>query len=113
MAKLLIKHNNAPSIETTAKITLIGGGFALISACDFYWLNLFSWRLHNGKYKQYAYRRFAVGKITYTKKMHREIKNCPPDEETHHIDLDGLNNCRNNLENLTPHFHRLKHGKTQ
>ena len=113
MSKLLIKKTPNHPEQPTAEILLIGGGSVLVSQKDFFWLNLFRWRLFNGKYKKYAYRRFAISGKTHTIKMHREIMCCPPDMETHHKDLNGLNNTRENLENLTPLNHRLAHGKNR
>lgn len=97
----------------SANIPLIGGGFCVVSHCDLLWLSKYKWRLFTGKYKQYAYRRFFADGKTHTIKMHREIMNCPPDMETHHKNKNGLNNYRENLENLTPLDHRLIHGKTR
>lgn len=113
MSKLLIKSEPRPQLIASAEIPLIGGGFAIVSAKDFFWLNIFSWRLFHGNYKDYAYRRWSVDGKTRTVKMHREIMNPMNDEETHHKDLNGLNNTRENLENLTPLNHRLAHGKSR
>ena len=107
------KHFLPPQVQTTAQIPLIGGGFAVVSLCDFHWLNRYAWRLFTGKPKNYAYRRYTVDDKTFTVKMHREIHFAIKGDEVHHIDGNGLNNTRENLIDLSPIEHRLKHGKSR
>jgi hypothetical protein len=113
VSKLLIKTTPIPSIQSTVRIRLTADFFCLVSERDYEWLKFYDWRLFNGKYKKYAYHRWQIGGQTFTAKMHREIMSCTKAMETHHIDLNGLNNTRENLVNLTPLDHRLAHGKSR
>jgi len=113
MSKLLVKKTPVLTAQPSARIFPIGGGACYVDEKDAFWLSHFRWRLYHGKYKKYAYRRFTIDGKTHTIKMHRELMNCPKDMETHHKDLNGLNNCKDNLVNLTPIDHRLAHGKSR
>jgi len=113
MSKFLIKRTPGPYETDTARIYLTSSVFCLVSSCDYEWLSRYKWRLDNTGYNLYAYRRYTVKSRTHTIKMHREIMNCPDDMETHHTDLNGLNNCRSNLVNLSQVDHRLAHGKSR
>lgn len=113
MAKLLIQKTPTPYETDTAQIYILGGSFCTIDSIDYQWLSRYCWRLSDGDYCKYAYRRVTIEGKTHIIKMHREIMNCPRYLSTHHIDRNPLNNCRSNLVNLTQSDHRFEHGKSR
>lgn len=113
MSKLLIRRTPGPYECPTANIFLTATVFATVDADNYTWLSRYKWRLDDTGGKQYAYRRYQDYGIVHTVKMHREIMECSDGMETHHKDLNGLNNTRANLENLTPLNHRIEHGKSR
>jgi hypothetical protein len=113
MSNLQVKRTLVPYETATARIYLIGGSFCTVDSTDYEYLSRFCWRLDDSGTCPYAYRRYQNNGIVHTIKMHREIMNCPPDMETHHIDLNSLNDCRSNLVNLTTIDHRLAHFKSR
>ncbi len=88
----------------TAKIQLTQGQTALVDAEDYDRLMLIKWHAsRQGKYKKFyacSFKYISKGK---KKKlwMHRIVTDCPDDMVVHHIDGDGLNNCKHNLMIVT------------
>lgn len=91
------------------EIPLSQGKVALVDDEDYLLLASFKWtasvhkdgRRRDGKEKWYAIRRPTVDvkrKIVY---MHRFITTCPCDLVVDHLDGDGLNNQRANLQCVT------------
>ncbi len=85
-------------------IELQKGHEAKISPQDLFAVSLFQGRWYAKKDKQYDLI-YAVGNITVNGqrtqvKMHRYILNCPDGYEVDHINHDGLDNQRNNIETV-------------
>ena len=64
--------------------------------------------LWNFRYYAYAYKK-CDGSCAQVA-MHRLIASTPPNEITHHLNPDSLDNRRGNLLNMTPHDHKQLHG---
>lgn len=83
------------------EIPLSQGLFATVDDADFDWLN--QWKWHAAKIGKNFYAVRADGKFPFRKNtyMHAEIMNTPKGMKTDHVDLNGLNNTRNNLRVCT------------
>jgi hypothetical protein len=80
---------------TVRRITLARGGFVLVDAADYEWLNRHKWTARGTG--GYACRQ-EKGRMIY---MHREIMNAPKGMVVDHIDGNRQNNCRSNLRVCT------------
>lgn len=81
------------------RIKLTQGRYAIVDVDDYWKLAKEIWLcIENGRKNNYAVR-IAGGKILY---MHRVIMNAQKGVVIHHIDHNGLNNRKNNLEAVTP-----------
>jgi hypothetical protein len=77
--------------ESVRRINLAHGGFVLVDAADFEWLNQYQWTARGtGGYAT----RVEKGKMIF---MHREIVNAPKGTVVDHHDRNKQNNCRSNL----------------
>ena len=95
-------------------ITLTQGKFALVDDDDFAHLNLFKWYAKESKSGFYAVRKERINRHSMrgckvkkkderkTIRMHNAVMKPSQGYDVHHIDSDGLNNQRNNLELVTP-----------
>jgi hypothetical protein len=83
------------------EIPLTQGKVALVDDEDYEKLSKIKWCAH--KMSKYFYAEHCVNRLDarYTLHMHREIMNCPSDKEVDHIDGDGLNNQKSNLQIVT------------
>ena len=80
---------------TVRRIALAHGGFVLVDAADFEWLNRYKWTARGtGGYAT----RCEKGRMI---SMHREIMNAPRGMVVDHIDRNKQNNCRSNLRTCT------------
>lgn len=80
------------------RIPLSKGKFAKVSDQDYHWLKQWKWSASFGSRntKWYARRRDpATGRMI---SMHRQIMGFPEGLVVDHLDNDGLNNMRSNLE---------------
>lgn len=90
-----------PEVKAVVFLPLSQGKVAVIDFEDFEKVRGMKW--HAQKDKRTFYARRAVptdGKQTITS-LHRVITDCPPDMEVHHINGDGLDNRRENLQICT------------
>ncbi|HPC94201.1 MAG TPA: HNH endonuclease [Sedimentisphaerales bacterium] len=92
-----------PEDDSVRLIPLSGGGYALVDAADYEWLNQYHWRLVNG----YPCR-LDGGRAVL---MHREIMQAPPDKVVDHIDGNRCNACRSNLRICTRNENRFNQRK--
>ena len=88
-------------------IKLRGGSIALIDDEDFELVTAFKWGLHKRGKTSYAITTIRENKRSRTIYMHALIMNTPKGQETHHIDENGLNNQRANLQVVS----RSEHAK--
>lgn len=79
------------------ELHLGNGIITLVDEHDFYWLNRWDWKTILAGDDYYVYRRES-GKNIY---MHRFILAAPPSLEVDHINLNTLDNTRNNLRLAT------------
>lgn len=80
------------------EIKLSQGSTVLVDNVDFEYLNQFKWYLSKGKNTYYAIRSRSVKEgLPKTISMHRELMNPYKGFEVDHIDMNGLNNQKNNL----------------
>lgn len=85
-------------------IPLTQGKVTLVDDEDYEYLNQWKWHTEksDGGNTYYAVRNIQLGfKKRTTTKMHRVIMNTPTDMQVDHIDMNGLNNQRSNLRNVT------------
>lgn len=70
------------------------------------------WHTHVSKRRGYPTNTYARGQIAGQKiYLHRFIMNCPAGKEVDHLDGDGLNNSRSNLEVVTPKINKQRRDK--
>jgi len=84
-------------------IPLTQNKFALVDDEDYQDLSQYKWYARRDGNIFYATRSFRVNKKQSAEQMHRRILGLNPGDgkETDHIDMDGLNNQRNNLRIAT------------
>lgn len=93
------------------EIPLTQGKVALINTEDYDYLNQFKWcAMYNG-YAWYAVRNIPKNGKQTTIRMHREILKTPQDMDTDHINMNGLDNRRNNLRICTRSQNYMNRGK--
>ncbi len=88
------------------EIKLTKGYVAIVDDADFEWLKSFKWYVSIGSgcgSKPYAKRatRKSENRKIRSVFMHREIMNCPNDMVVDHLNSNGLDNRRENLEVVT------------
>ncbi len=97
------------NIEKTKKIRGNNGLWITVSESDYEWLNQYSWSVSFGSARKDKW--YATTKIDgETVRMHRLIvglKKFDP-RVADHLDADGLNNCRSNLEIVTQRENMLR-----
>ena len=80
----------------TQEIKLTKGYVAIVDDLDFNWLSQYSWHTEIRKNKNTVYAKNSLGM-----RMHTLIIKPGPGLVVNHIDRNGLNNIRDNLELLT------------
>lgn len=93
------------------EIPLTQGKVAIVSACDYDWLNQWKWYTGKCGYAQRNWLSELTGKRTVLL-MHRFITTAPANKEVDHIDGDRLNNRRENLR-LCSHEQNMHNQKSQ
>jgi len=90
-------------------IPLTQGKFAIVDDQDYEWLNKYKWFAQKGRNTYYARRNICLpnGKQMVVK-MHREILGLQlgDNHQTHHVNYNGLNNRRMNLQIVTECEHQ-------
>lgn len=87
------------------KVPLIGGGFALVSECDFPLVSMSRWRVgSNGYVYKVGARLKGVPCL-----LHRIVMSAKRGQEIHHENGDKLDCTRGNLSALTPSEHQEHH----
>jgi hypothetical protein len=83
------------------EIPLTNGGTTVVDDCDYDFLHQFYWRKKrsHGSNKYHAVRDVVLGGLKVTVRMHRLIAEAKTDEVVFHINGDGLDNRRRNLQN--------------
>jgi hypothetical protein len=90
-------------------IPLTQGKFAMVDDGDYEYLSQFNWHAHREREILYAARRSEGNKGTVY--MHRVIMGFPEGKDVHHIDENGLNNQKTNLQVLAKSPHASTRGK--
>lgn len=92
--------------QSMKQIPLTKNKFVLVDDSDFEWLNQWKWCFHSG----YAVRRmpFEASRFIY---MHRLIASPREDEQVDHINMDRLDNRRENLRVATKSQNMQNRGK--
>ncbi|MBU1518828.1 MAG: HNH endonuclease [Planctomycetes bacterium] len=84
-------------------IKLTQGKYAKVDVEDFEELNKYKWYAVNGGHTFYAVRlMYNENKKRMTVRMHRQIMRPDRDKVVDHINHNGLDNRRENLQNVTP-----------
>lgn len=83
------------------EIPLTQDKVALVDDADYDWLMQYKWAAHHRSGRWYAIRAKRKNGKQKQYHMHREIMKCPDDMVVHHVDNNGLNNTRNNLQICT------------
>lgn len=84
------------------KIPLSKGLFVMVDDEDYGELNKYKWCVSKGKNTFYAIRNIKKDNGEYTTiLMHRAIMDISPNMQCDHIDGNGLNNCKDNLREVT------------
>lgn len=78
----------------TKMIPLTRGKFALVDDEDFDWLSQWKWHIHTGYAARVLPKFLGKRKVIW---MHREIAKTPDGMDTDHINLNKLDNRRENL----------------
>ena len=74
-------------------------------------LGRYVWFLRKSNATWYVVRKTQTKGHTRYIRLHREITNCPPSLEVHHINRNPLDNRSCNLQICTPQDHRTFHQK--
>lgn len=86
-------------------IPLSQGKYALVDDEDFERLSKYSWCLEKNKHTFYAMRDITKNKKHSTVRMHREVLKLNSDIQVHHINHNGLDNRKINLETYNRMIH--------
>jgi hypothetical protein len=95
----------------TKSITLTRGKFALVDDEDFEWLNQHKWHCSSSGYairKEYGGRKDRKKNIF----MHRLLMSTPEGQEVDHINMNRLDNRKENLRNCT-RADNIRNGRVQ
>jgi len=95
-----------PLGPVVCQIPLTQGRVALVDAADYPWLSRYHWFCSGTKHGSCYAATHIHGKVVT---MHRLIMNPPPGMWVHHLDDNGLNNCRDNLCLCTPQENARRH----
>lgn len=81
-------------------IRLTNGGVATVDDADYEFLSQFSWRKKrsDGSKNFHVVRDVGLGETRVTVRMHRLISEATTDEIVYHVNGDGLDNRRRNLQ---------------
>lgn len=107
------KLSSLPPSTPFVLIPLGKNRYAIIDDDDWDYLSAFHWSLRRSHSNWYAVRKTHIGRQTQTIFMHREIMQPRPNEDTHHINHDTLDNRRSNLVNLHPSAHHRLHAQAR
>jgi len=82
------------------KIPLTNGGFVKVDDDDFDYLSEFKWRSKksDGGRQLHAVRDVTLGSKKVTVRMHRLLTEATSDDIVHHVNGDGLDNRKRNLQ---------------
>ena len=82
------------------KIPLTNGGIVSVDDDDYKYLSEFSWRGKNsdGGKQRHAVRDVRLGRTKITIRMHRLIAEAGTDDIVHHVNGNGLDNRKRNLQ---------------
>ena len=105
------KDSPGPTTNPYCQIRLTKGKFAIVDAADFEWLNKHYWRAVQSSHGWYAKCRYWINGKQHDMFMHRMIAGTHKDQVCHHINGDGLDNRRCNLQNLKPSIHEQHHAE--
>jgi hypothetical protein len=83
------------------RIKLTQNQYAFVDIDDFCKLIRYKWYAFYNRYTYYAVRPAYFNGFACLVRMHRFIMKAPRDKVVDHIDLNGLNNCKYNLRNVT------------
>lgn len=94
-------------------IPLSQGKFTSVDADVYVWASEFKWHVHKSGRRFYAMRHASQKFGAKSRKLylHREIMRPGEGFEVHHINGDGLNNCRENLRNVTSHQNHVGYAR--
>ena len=107
---MLVQKKPQPLIYgEVCKIPLSKDLYAIVDPEWFWILAQRHWKAVKSKHLFYAVTRIKKNGKVKTIRMHRLIAHCPPGQETHHKNLNPLDNRRSNLVNLTPPQHKEAH----
>jgi len=90
------------------RIPLTQGKFAIVDAADYAWLNQWKWYYHKLGYAVRSVWEEHKKGLLY---MHRVILNAPPDMQTDHRNMEGLDNRRCNLRLCTSSQNKMNKRK--
>lgn len=95
-----------------ADIYLTRGYVAQVDEDDVASVIRYRWHTHESKRRGYTTNTYARGHVNGRKVyLHRFLMNCPDSLEVDHVDGDGLNCCRDNLEVVTPKGNKKRRDK--
>jgi len=88
------------TVEMSKRILLTNGGYTTVDDADYEFLSQFSWRKKrsDGSKNFHAVRDVDLGRTKVTVRMHRLIAEAETDELVFHVNGDGLDNRRRNLQ---------------
>jgi len=90
------------------QITLSRGKFAIVDDEDYEQLSKYNWFADLRSYNCYTVRNVLYKTKRTQIYMHREIMNFPENKDVHHIDHNGLNNRKSNLQICEPDVNKQR-----
>ncbi len=96
-------HNVSRNIPLPRLVPLTRKKFALVDAEDYEKVMAFNWyAVHKRSGGWYAQRQYRLKGKRKVVQLHRFIMSPPDDMDIDHLDSYGLNNCKDNMEIVTP-----------
>ena len=109
---MLVKINTESEELFDSTLISCGSRTALIDNDDAPRITPYKWYVRRTRYNCYAYRIKLSNGTKFLVWMHRQIMHCPNNMVVHHINRNGLDNRKKNLELMTvkthSQFHRFR-----
>ena len=106
---MLVKiDTNAVELQDCGLIK-VGDRTAICDKDDIHRIAPYKWFLRTTRYNTYAFRKKTHNDKTFNVYMHRQIMHCPTNLVVHHKNHNGLDNRKENLQNMSKEEHYSLH----